>query len=402
MFTRAGRKVKILSERPQRILPIIILSQFSGTSLWFAGNAVLGDLQQQWQLGDAALGYMTSSVQLGFICGTLIFAFFMISDRFSPRNVFFVCSLLGAVANVGILVAPGSLMSLLALRYFTGFFLAGIYPVGMKIAAGWYRRGLGQALGYLVGALVVGTAFPHLLKSTTGSIPWQNVIVTISALAALGGVLILLLVPDGPNAVKGTKFNSRAIAIIFRSKDLRSASFGYFGHMWELYALWAFFPIFITAYGAAASQMLNVPFWSFVVIAAGFLGCAGGGHLSMKLGSPRVAFFQLLISGICCLLSPLLFHAPPAVFLAFICLWGITVVGDSPQFSALTAQTAPLELVGSALTIVTCIGFLITIFSIQFASYLLNFLAAEYIFLFLIPGPIFGLINLWPLYRKSV
>lgn len=391
-----------MSERPLRILPVIILSQFAGTSLWFAGNAVLGDLQQQWQLGDAALGYITSSVQLGFICGTLVFAFFTISDRFSPRNVFFTCSVLGAAANLGILVAPRGLLPLLVLRCLTGFFLAGIYPVGMKIAAGWYRRGLGQALGYLVGALVVGTAFPHLLKSTGGSVSWQHVIMTISALAALGGASIRLFVPDGPNAVTGTKFNSKAIAIIFRSRDLRSASFGYFGHMWELYAFWAFVPIFIAAYGAAAGQALNVPFWSFAVIAAGFIGCAGGGHLSMKFGSPSVAFFQLLFSGTCCLLSPLLFHTPPVLFLAFICLWGLTVVGDSPQFSALTAQTAPPELVGSALTIVTCIGFLITIFSIQFADYLLNHMAAQYIFLFLIPGPIFGLISLRPLYRKPL
>ncbi len=289
---------------------------------------------------------------------------------------------------------------MLVLRFFTGFFLAGVYPVGMKIATGWYRRGLGQALGYLVGALVVGTAFPHLLKGTTQSLPWQHVIITISLLAALGGLFMLLLVPDGPDAKMGTKFNSKALAIIFRSKDLRCASFGYFGHMWELYALWAFFPILIKAYSVTAGKPLNVSFWSFAVIAAGCLGCIGGGHLSMRFGSPSVAFIQLLASGICCLMSPLIFHTPPALFLGFILLWGITVVGDSPQFSALTAQTAPQELVGSALTIVTCIGFLITIFSIQFINFSLNFLAPEFIFLLLVPGPIIGLLNLWPLYRK--
>ena len=387
-------------ERPLRILPVIIFSQFTGTSLWFAGNAVLGDLQQQWQLGKAALGYMTSSVQLGFICGTLVFAFFTISDRFSPRIVFFLCSVLGALANLGIYFASDGLLALLILRFFTGFFLAGIYPVGMKIAASWYRRGLGQALGYLVGALVVGTAFPHLLKSTSQSLPWQQVIMTISVLAALGGLFMLLLVPDGPEAVMGTKFNSKALAIIFRSKDLRCASFGYFGHMWELYALWAFFPILIKAYIEATGSSLNVSFWSFAVIAAGCLGCVGGGHLSVRFGSPSVAFIQLLVSGICCLLSPFIFHAPPAFFLGFILIWGITVVGDSPQFSALTAQTAPKDLVGSALTIVTCIGFSITIFSIQFINYLLNFITPEYIFLFLIPGPLIGLFNLWPLFRE--
>jgi MFS family permease len=389
-----------VKERSLWILPVIIVSQFTGTSLWFAGNAVLGDLQRQWELGSAALSYMTSSVQLGFIIGTFLFAFFTISDRFSPRIVFFLCSLLGALSNLGIYLAADGLISLLVLRFSTGFFLAGIYPVGMKIAAGWYRKGLGQALGYLVGALVVGTAFPHLLKSTAQSIPWEQVILSISAISALGGVLMLLLVPDGPYAVKGTQINSKAFGIIFKSRNLRSASFGYFGHMWELYTLWAFFPVLIKAYGAMAQQPLNVSLWSFWVIAVGCLGCVGGGLLSSKLGSPSIAFFQLLVSGICCLLSPFFFHAPAGIFLGFLLLWGIVVVGDSPQFSALTAQTAPGELVGSALTIVTSIGFFITILSIQFTNFIINFLDPEYIFLFLIPGPIFGLVNLWPLYRE--
>jgi MFS family permease len=398
MPVRTDRKVK---NRSTRILPVIIVSQFTGTSLWFAGNAVLGDLQRQWELGNAALSYMTSSVQLGFIFGTLLFAFFTISDRFSPRVVFFLCSLLGALSNLGIYLVADGLVSLLVLRFSTGFFLAGIYPVGMKIAAGWYRKGLGQALGYLVGALVVGTAFPHLLKSTGQSYPWEHVILSISAISAVGGILMLVLVPDGPYAVKGTKFNSKAFATIFRSRDLRSASFGYFGHMWELYTLWAFFPVLIKAYGAAAGQPLNVPFWSFWVIAVGCLGCIGGGILSFKLGSPSIAFYQLVVSGICCLASPFLFHAPLEIFLGFLILLGIVVVGDSPQFSALTAQTAPRELVGSALTIVTSIGFFITIISIQFTNYLTGLITPQYIFLFLVVGPIFGLINLWPLYRKN-
>jgi MFS family permease len=389
-----------VKNRSSWILPVIIFSQFTGTSLWFAGNAILGDLQRQWGLGQAALGYMTSSVQLGFIAGTLIFAFFTISDRFSPRIVFFVCSLLGALSNLCIYLAADGLISLLVFRFITGFFLAGIYPVGMKIAAGWFRKGLGRALGYLVGALVAGTAFPHLLKSAGHSLSWEHVLLWISGISVIGGVLMILLVPDGPYAVNSSGFNCRALATIFRSKDLRSASFGYFGHMWELYTLWAFFPMLISAYAAATRQPLNVPFWSFCVIAVGSLGCIGGGILSLKLGSPAVAFFQLLLSGLCCLLSPILFHAPAAIFLGFLLVWGVVVVGDSPQFSALTAQTAPRELVGSALTIVTSIGFFITIISIQFTNFLAKFITPQYIFLFLIPGALFGLTSLWPLYRQ--
>jgi MFS family permease len=382
------------------VLPVIIFSQFAGTSLWFASNAVLGDLKQQWDLGNAALSYMTSSVQLGFIFGTLLFAFFTISDRFSPRIVFVVCSLLGSLANLCIYFAAQDLISLLAFRFITGFFLAGIYPVGMQIATGWFRRGLGQALGFLVGALVVGTAFPHLLKSTGQSIPWEQVILSISGISLTGGLLMFFLVPDGPYLVNGTKFDSKAFIVIFRSRNLRCASFGYFGHMWELYTLWAFFPVLISEYAAATRQPLNIAFWSFCVIAAGSLGCIGGGLISKKLGSPAVAFFQLSLSGICCLLSPFLFQAPVEFFLGFLILWGVVVVGDSPQFSALTAQTAPRELVGSALTIVTSIGFLITIVSIQFTNYLTQYLSLKFVFVFLFAGPIIGLVYLWPLFRN--
>ena len=381
------------------ILPAIIFSQFAGTSLWFASNAVLGDLQRQWGLGDASLSHMTSSVQFGFIAGTLLFAFFTIADRYSPRKIYFACSMLGALTNLGLYLLADGQMAMLILRFITGFFLAGVYPIGMKIAAGWYRRGLGLALGWLVGALVVGTAFPHLLKSVNRSWPWENVIISISVVAAAGGCLMLLLVPDGPYLVKGTRFNSKAFATIFRSKDLRSASFGYFGHMWELYTVWAFIPLILTHYAAINNQPLNVSWWSFSFIAAGALGCIAGGFASKKLGSAAVAFFQLSSSAICCLLSPLMFNTPLPVFLAFLIFWGVVVVGDSPQFSALTAQTAPPDLVGSALTIVTSIGFFITIISIQFANFLAGRIPIQSVFLFLVLGPAIGLFYLWPLLK---
>jgi len=380
------------------ILPVIIFSQFAGGSLWFASNAVLSDLQRQWNLGDASLSHMTSFVQFGFIVGTLLFAFFTIADRYSPRKVFFACSILGAIANLGLYLLADGLTTLLIFRFMTGFFLAGIYPVGMKIAAGWYRQGLGLALGWLVGALVVGTAFPHLIKSLNRNLPWETVILSVSLISAAGGCLMWFLVPDGPYLVKGTRFNSKAVAIIFRSRDLRSASFGYFGHMWELYTVWAFIPLLLSQYAQSSSQALNVSRWSFIVIAAGCLGCIVGGLISKKFGSATVAFFQLLSSGICCLLTPLMFHAPPPVFLGFLIFWGIVVVGDSPQFSALTAQTAPRDLVGSALTIVTSIGFFITIISIQFTNFLAGWLNIQIVLLFLVGGPIVGLIYLWPLF----
>jgi MFS family permease len=383
-------------------LPLIIFSQFTGSSLWFAGNAVIGDLQLDWGLGDQSLAYITSAVQLGFICGTLLFALLLVADRFSPRKVFFCCSLAGAIANVALLAITPGLAALLILRFTTGFFLAGIYPVGMKIAAGWYRQGLGRALGYLVGALVVGTAFPHLIRSSGAELPWQQVIIGVSILATSGGFAMLLAVPDGPQLSSGSAFNPRVLGLIFRSRHFRASAFGYFGHMWELYTLWAFIPLWLLAYATSHDVSLNIPLWSFLVIAAGFLGCAGGGLISNRLGSSPVAAVQLAVSGLCCLLAPFMFNTGPVPLLAFLLLWGVTVVGDSPQFSALNADNAPREYVGSALTIVNSIGFLITVFSIQLASSLLPLIGVQHLFWLLIPGPLLGLLAMRPLLgRKS-
>jgi MFS family permease len=355
---------------------------------------VLDDLQRQWGLAPGALGYITSAVQLGFIVGTLAFAFFALSDRFSPRAVFFLCSLLGAAANGAVVFLERDLGALLALRFATGFFLAGIYPVGMKIASGWYQRDLGNALGFLVGALVVGTAFPHLLRGLGQALEWQSVMLGTSAVALSGGLLMLALVPDGPYLGKGARFDPGALATIFRVPAFRASSFGYFGHMWELYAFWAFVPLLLGA------REVDVPLWSFAVIAAGAAGCMFGGLVSLRLGSAPVAFAQLAASGACCALSPLLFHAPTPLVLGFLLFWGVVVVGDSPQFSALNAQSAPRQYVGSALTIANCIGFAITIFSIQLLNSTAQTLGVQWLFVLLLPGPVFGLLSLIPLLRR--
>lgn len=382
---------------PRRILPVIIVSQFAGTSLWFASNAVLQDLQTLWHLPQSSLGLMTSAVQLGFILGTLLFAVLAIADRFSPRLIFLLCSLAGALANLGIYFFAEGLGSLLAFRFITGIFLAGIYPVGMKIAAAWYRRGLGKALGLLVGALVVGTAFPHLLRSLGATVSYEQVILPISALSAAGGLLMYVLVPDGPHLPAAIPFNRKALVLIFRSRQLRAAAFGYFGHMWELYTFWAFVPLLASAYFSEhqGAAQVNISFWAFTVIAAGGVGCAAGGYLSLRQGSDRVAFAQLIASGGFCLASPLLLNLQPPLFLAALVIWGVVVVGDSPQFSALIAKTAPREWVGSALTIVNSIGFAVTIPSIELANFLLPHFSAHYLFLPLTIGPLIGALSLW-------
>jgi MFS family permease len=386
---------------PRRILPAIILSQFAATTVWFAGNAVLPDLQRLWGLSPETLAYMTSSVQLGFVAGTLVFAVLSIADIFAARRVFLVCSLACAFFNASVYLFADGFTSLMAFRFLTGFFLAGVYPVGMKIAAGWYQQGLGKAIGFLTGALVLGTAFPHLLKAFDQSLSWPAVVLWTSAIAACGGFVMFSLVPDGPYMHNGAKFDPGAMKLIFQSRKFRASAFGYFGHMWELYAFWAFVPVILAAHvGSGTLVSLNIPLWAFLIIGVGSVGCAGGGMLSEKFGSARVAFLQLAISALCCLASPFLLSAPTPVFLLFLLVWGITVVGDSPQFSALNALNAPPVLVGSALTIVNCIGFSITIVSIQLLGFASHFLDTRWLFLLLVVGPLAGLYAMRPLLIK--
>jgi MFS family permease len=380
----------------KRILPAIVISQFLCTSLWFAGNAILPDIIRQFNLDESFLANLTSSVQFGFIAGTLFFAIFTISDRFSPSKVFFVCSIVAAAFNLGISIPGITSDAFLGFRFFTGFFLAGIYPVGMKIASDYYQQGLGKSLGLLVGALVLGTALPHLLKSAATGLPWKYVIISISLLSVLGGLIMLLFVPDGPFRGVSGKLNPGAILTAFRDRHFRRYAFGYFGHMWELYAFWAFVPVMLATNKNYHHNDLHISFWSFVIIASGGLACIVGGILSQKTGPGKIAIISLLLSSLCCLLSPFfLLTESTLILITFLIFWGLMVIADSPMFSTLVAQNAPQESRGTALTIVNCIGFAITIVSIQLIKMLSAHIDARYIYLLLAAGPILGLIALF-------
>lgn len=353
---------------PRHILPVIVFSQFAGTSLWFATNAVMPDLQQAWGLPASAVGTLTSAVQFGFVAGTLLFALLLVADRFPPPRVFLTCAVLGAAANALITLLDGQWPLLLALRFAVGFLLAGIYPVGMAIAASWYRQGLGTAMGVLIGALVLGSALPHGLRALGAAsaspglaLPWQAVLLGVSALAAVGGIATALLVPPSPYRRPGQRITPRALTVIWCNRQVRASVFGYFGHMWELYAFYVLAP-FILATRLGNADISAATFW---VIASGVLGCVGGGLLARRYGSAHVAATQLAISGACGLAAPLLLAAPLPLFLGWLLLWGLAVVGDSPQFSTLTAQNAPPELAGSVLTFANSIGFAITVLSIE-------------------------------------
>jgi predicted MFS family arabinose efflux permease len=374
------------------VLPVIVLSQFFCTSLWFAGNAIVVELQSAFDVSIEAVGSLTSAVQLGFIFGTLLFASLKIADVFSPSRVFLFCGLLGAMSNLAIAYIPTSYLLLLSLRFLTGFFLAGIYPIGMKIAADHHQKGLGLALGYLVGALVLGTAAPHLIRDWMIGFDWRYVLYATSGLAMLGALMIGSLVPDGPYRKTSKGVDPLALIRVFKYTNFRRAAFGYFGHMWELYAFWAFLPLALNYYKNLHPDVnISVPFWSFLIIGIGGISCVLGGYFSLRMGPGKVAFGALSTSLAFCLVSPLLYFLPVSVFLLAMMLWGMAVIADSPMFSTLVARHAPSASTGTALTITNSLGFALTIGSISLLTYMLDH--QPYLFWWLMPGPLLGLIS---------
>ena len=377
------------------VLLIIVLSQFLCTSLWFVGNSIADDIALELRASESFLTYQTSIIQLGFILGTFCFAIFTISDRYSPSRVFFVSALVAGLLNLGISLPGVDISTVLVLRLFTGFFLAGIYPVGMKIASDYYQGGLGKSLGLLVGALVLGTALPHLLKELTLDFSWRYVTYATTSFSFVGGFLIFL-VPDGPYRRASQKISMAGFLFAFRERSFKNAALGYFGHMWELYTFWAFVPVMLTAYNAQFEEAkIAVPLFSFLIIAAGALACALSGFIAERVGVKQVATGALLLSCVCCLISPFFLSFPnAAVFTIFLFFWSFVVIADSPMFSTLVATYAPEQSKGTALTIVTCIGFAITIVSIQVMQGLSTWFDSTYIYMFLAVGPAMGLLSL--------
>ncbi len=372
------------------ILTIIVITQFCCTSLWFGSNAVVSELAKALGASDGLTAQLTSFVQFGFISGTLVFAFYGISDRYSPSKVFFWSAICGALFNL-LVIFSGHTWLTLSFRFLTGFFLAGVYPVGMKIAADYFEKGLGKSLGFLVGALVLGTAFPHLAKGALAGFQWQYVLVLLSGLAMAGGTVMFLLVPDGPYRKKGQKIDLAALKGIWKNVNLRKAAFGYFGHMWELYTFWTFVPLIWVSYGRAHATHINTSLYSFVVIGIGAIACIIGGFLSERFGPKRIAKLAIGISGCCCLLFPMAFSLPILPFFAFLLIWGTSVIMDSPLFSTLVAQSSYAETRGTAITMVNCIGFSLTILSIQLTNLLISSIGLPYALGLLAVGPIIGL-----------
>lgn len=378
---------------------IIALAQLFGTSLWFSANSAADDLMRLWQVTPADIGWLTSAVQAGFITGTLIVSLGGIADKFRASRIFIASSLAGCVFNACFALLSGGMISGVVFRFLVGVSLAGIYPLGMKLVVSWAPERTGQALAQLLAMLTLGTALPHALREASVGTPWQYVILASSALALLGALLIWKL-GDGPYlplvrnkpAAGLAAAKPASILSAFRLPRYRASAFGYFGHMWEVYAFWTIIPVLLTNTVLAEKfPQLGVAGWAFVIIGIGAVGSLIGGVLSRYIGSARVALGSLAASLACATLFALLWRDLPATaLLAVMLFWGATVVADSPHFSALSAKACPPDQVGAALAIQNAVGFGITVVSIAATTTLFEYIGVDAVWL-LVPGPVLGL-----------
>jgi MFS family permease len=384
------------------MLIALAVAELLGMSLWFSATAVTPALAAAFALSDQQTAWLTMSVQAGFVIGTLLTAALNLADAVNPRHLMTAGCLLGGIANATVFVVGGP-AALLGSRLATGAALAWVYPPAMKIAAGWFRSRRGFALGVLVGALTLGKATPHLVTAVFGQ-AWQTPIHWTSVLATVGALVALLVVRDGPLVPATAPFSLRAIGRAFAVRDVRVVTLGYLGHMWELYAMWAWVAVFAGASLAASGVATPGPhasFVAFVAIGSGALGCAVAGRVADVWGKARVARQAMLVSAACCLATAAVYGRHPAWLYLLVMVWGFSVVADSAQFSALVSERAPVDAIGTALTLQTSLGFLLTMVSIDLLPRVAQHIGWQWASGLLALGPIGGFIALGQLGRQT-
>jgi MFS family permease len=371
----------------RRALTLLSFALVLSMTTWFSATAVIPQLRAEWNLSDNGAAWLTIAVQLGFVAGALGSSLVNLADVVSPRAVILAGSAGAAAANL-LLLAVSSACAAIPLRFLTGLFLAGVYPPALKLMSTWYRRGRGTALGIVVGALTVGSAGPHLVNAL-GGVEWKVVIPVTSALTLVGGLVAFLAVPEGPFPFPAATLDPRQARLVLANRGVRLASLGYFGHMWELYAMWAWFLLF---FRAATDEGRGAALATFAVIGIGGLGCWIGGILGDRFGRERTTAGMMTVSGACALVIGLLFSAPGWLLLLVGLVWGFSVVGDSAQFSTLVTEHADQAYVGTALALQLAIGFTLTVATIWLIPLLEDAVGWRWAFAFLAPGPALGVV----------